>query len=90
MEVTAMMTIFVVGGLAITYREGIVIGMLGTVVFMVVNMHAQTCHIFACMPMQVHRRRPGKLEREDEHEDQGNKATHGGHSSFTRFDMSGG
>jgi uncharacterized membrane protein YgcG len=87
--VTAMMAVFVVAGFAVTRRGSVVIVMSGTVVIMVVNMHAQSRYIFACMPMQTHRRRPGKLERQDEHEDQGNEATHGGHSSFTGFDMSG-
>lgn len=91
MVVTAMMAVFVVAdigvALAVTRQGNIVIGMTGTVVIMVVDMHAKRCHIVACMPMQTHRRRPGELERQDEHEDQGNEATHGGHSSLTGFDV---
>jgi hypothetical protein len=41
------------------------------------------------MPMQSGRRCPGELERNDEHDDQGDEATHGGHSTETTASTKG-
>lgn len=72
MVVAAMMPVFVVAGFAVTRQGGVMIGMSGIVVAMIVGVHAQGCHIVARMPVQVRRRRPGELERDDEHENQDN------------------
>lgn len=53
--------------------------MPGIVMIVVMYMHAHRIHI--CMPMKPERHRPGGLERDDEHDDQGNKTTHAANST---------
>lgn len=58
------------------------------VVFMMVSMivNMETCcrHVISYVPMYACSRGPGELERNDKHDDEGNKAAHGVHS--TEFD----
>jgi hypothetical protein len=44
-------------------------------------MEARVGHVFAHVPVQAGRRCPGELERNDEHDDQGDEATHAGNST---------
>ena len=53
--------------------------MPGIVMIVVMNMHAHRVHL--CMPMKPERHRPGGLERDNKHDDQGNKATHAANST---------
>ena len=78
MAVAAMMLVFVVAVIRTVVR-GVVIGMPGIVVVMIVGVYAQGSHVLPHVTMQRSSRRPGKLERNDEHDDQGDKAAHAGH-----------
>ncbi len=76
----AMMFVLVMV-LAICVASGFVTRMAAFMMVMIVGMKARRGHAFHLVPMQPDRRRPGKLERNDEHDDQGDEATHGGHST---------
>ncbi len=78
MAVATMMFIFVVVVIRTAVR-GVVIGMPGIVVIMIVGVYAQGSHVLPHVPLQRSSRRPGELERYDEHDDQGDKAAHAGH-----------
>lgn len=78
MAVATMMLIFVVVVIHTAVR-GVVIGMPGIVVVMIVGVYAQGSHVLPHVPLQRSSRRPGKLERNDEHDDQGDEAAHAGH-----------
>jgi len=43
----------------------------------VVGMNGECCHVLAQVALQAGSRCPGELERNDEHDDQGNQTTHG-------------
>jgi hypothetical protein len=77
MAVAAMMLVFVVVVIHAAVR-GVVIGMPCIVVVMVVGVYAQGGHVLSHVSMQRSSRRPGKLERNDEHDDQGDEAAHAG------------
>ena len=81
MVAVAAMVPFVVSVIRVTSHGEVVVVMSGVVVVMVVGVHAQGRHILAQVPMQAQCRRPGELERNNEHDDQGDEATHGGHST---------
>lgn len=51
----------------------------GIVMIMVMDMHANRIHI--SMPMKPERHRPGGLERDDEHDEQGNETAHAANST---------
>ena len=76
----AMVPILVVI-LIIRVARGVVTWMSVVMMAMIMGMKARGGHILARMPMQPGRRRPGELERNDEHDDQGDEATHGVHST---------
>lgn len=78
MAVAALMFVFVVVVIHAAVR-GVVIGMPGIVVVMIVGMYALCSHVLPHVPMQPGNRRPGKLERNDNHDDQGDEAAHAGH-----------
>ncbi len=80
MAVATMMLIFVVVVIRTAVR-GVVIGMPGIMVVMIVGVYAQGSHVLPHVPMQPSHRRPGELERNDEHDDQGDDAAHGGDST---------
>lgn len=80
MVAVVAMVFFVVSVIHVASHGKVVVIMSGIMVVMVVGMHAH-CHILAQVPMQARCRRPGELERNDEHDDQGDKATHGGYST---------
>ena len=46
-----------------------------------VGMNAESRHVFADVPVHAGRRRPGELERNDEHDEEGDEAAHGWHST---------
>lgn len=76
--VAAMMTVFIVL-FAIGTAESVEVrtGMPGIVMVVIVDMRAHGVHRH--VPMQAGRRCPGELERNDEHDDQGDEATHERH-----------
>jgi len=73
--VVSMMSVFVVI-LIIRVAIGVVIWMSAFMVVMIMGMKARGGHILPRMPMQPGRRCPGELERNDEHDDQGDEAAH--------------
>ncbi len=73
--VTAVMAILIVLLVTCAGRGAFMAGMFGIVMVVVVmNMRARYIHHH--MPMQSGRRRPGELERNDEHDDQCNETAH--------------
>jgi len=65
----AVMTIGVVAAAVLVGRCGqVVIGMPGVMVVMIMGMHARGRGAPIQMPMHASSRRPGRLERQDEHE----------------------
>lgn len=78
--IVAMMSILVVV-LVIGVASGVGNRMTAFMMVMIVSMKTRGGHVFRHAPMQPDRRRPGELERNDEHDDQGDEATHGGHST---------
>jgi hypothetical protein len=75
-----MMAVVVMAGIVLTRRSRIMVmgRMRVGVKVMVVDLHTDSMSLASTMPMHTHRRRPGELEWNDEHEDQGNQAAHGG------------
>ncbi|MFO7542746.1 MAG: hypothetical protein R6W97_08080 [Thiobacillus sp.] len=71
----AMMSVLVVL-LIIRAARSVVIRVTAFVMIMVMRMKARSGHIFPHVSMQARRRGPGELERNDEHDDQGDEATH--------------
>lgn len=84
----AMMAVLVVV-LAICVASGVVTRMAAFMMAMTMRMKARGGRAFRHVPMQPGRRRPGELERNDEHDDQGDEATHGGHSTETFVTIKG-
>lgn len=78
--VMAMMAVLVVI-LIVLVAGGIVVRKAAVMMVMIMGMKTRDGHIFSCMTMQPGRRCPGELERNDEHDDQDDEATHGGHST---------
>jgi len=76
MAVATMMLIFVVVVIRTAVR-GVVIGMPGIVVVMIVGVYTQGSHVLPHVPLQRSSRRPGELERNDNHDDQGDETAHG-------------
>ena len=76
----AMMSVLVVI-LIIRVASGVVIRMSAFMMVMIMRMKARGGHILPRMPMQPGRRCPGELERNDEHDKQGDEATHGSDST---------
>ncbi len=72
----AVMSVLVVI-LIIRVARDVEIGVRAFMMVMIVRMKARGGHVFPRVPMQPGRRRPGELERNDEHDDQGDEATHG-------------
>ena len=79
-----MMAVFAVVFLILGVARGAVIRM-GAVrvaaVVMAMLVETRARDVLSGVSLQADRRRPGELERHDEHDDQGDKATHGGHST---------
>ena len=73
----AMMSVLVVV-LIIRVAGSVVIRVSAFVMVVIMRMEARAGHVFAHVPMQSGRRCPGELERNDEHDDQGDEATHVG------------
>ena len=68
--------------LIIRVARGVVIWMSALMMVMIMRMKARSGHILPRVTMmQASRRCPGKLERNDEHDDQDDEATHGVHST---------
>lgn len=78
--VVAMMSVLVVI-LIIRVARGVVIWMSAVMMVMIMGMETRSGHVLPRMPMQPSRRCPGELERNDEHDDQGDEATHGSDST---------
>ena len=78
--VVAMMSVLVVI-LIIRATRRVVIWISAFMMIQIMGMKARGGHVLLQVPMQPGRRRPGELERDDEHDDQGNEATHGVHST---------
>ena len=73
--VAAMMTVFIVlFAIGTAECAEIMAGVPAIVMVMSVDMRAHGVHRH--VPMQAGRRCPGKLERNDEHDDQGDETTH--------------
>ncbi|MDZ7595237.1 MAG: hypothetical protein U0932_11370 [Thiobacillus sp.] len=66
--------------LIIRVARGVVIWMSAFMMVMIMRMKARRGHI-PRVTMHVSRRGPGKLERNDEHDNQDDEATHGEHST---------
>ena len=79
MVVTMMAVLVVI--LIIRVARGVVVWVSAFMMVMLMRMKARGGHILPRMPMQPGRRCPGELERDDEHDDQGDEATHGAHST---------
>lgn len=78
--VVAMMSVLVVI-LIIRVASRVVIWISAFLVIMIMGMKSRSGHVLLHVPMQTRRRCPGELERDDEHDDQGDEATHGVHST---------
>ena len=76
----AMMSVLVVI-LIIRATRRVVIWVSAFMMTMIMGMKDRDGHVLLHVPMQPRRRRPGELERDDEHDDQGDEATHGVHST---------
>ena len=61
--------------------RGVVVRVTAFVMVMIVRMKTRDKCVFSCMPMQTGRRSPGKLERDDKHDDHGNETAHFLHST---------
>lgn len=78
--VAAMMTVFIVlFAIGTAECAEIMAGVPAIVMIVSVDMRAHGVHRH--VPMQAGRRCPGKLERNDEHDDQGDETTHGSDST---------
>lgn len=78
--VVAMMSVLIV--ILITrVARGFVIWMSTFMMVMIMRMKARGGHTLPHVTMEAGRRRPGELERNDEHDDQDDEATHGVHST---------
>lgn len=79
--VMAMMSVLVVVRI-VGVAGGVAIGM-GAFIMMAVIVHMETRggHVVPRMPVQPGRRCPGELERNDEHDDEGDETAHGVHST---------
>lgn len=73
--VVAVRVVLIVVGSGAHGKRVAVMVMSCMMVVMVMRMHAY--RIRADVPMKSERRRPGELERDDEHDDQGDEAAHG-------------
>ena len=83
--VVGMMPIIVVS-LSRPFVSSVVTRVAAFMVVMIVGMERQCRNFVADMPINAYRRRPSELERNDKHDDQGDKATHNWHSTeFTEF-----
>lgn len=74
MVVTMMAVLVVI--LIIRVARGVVVWVSAFMMVMLMRMKARGGHILPRVPMQPGRRCPGELERNDEHDDQGDEATH--------------
>lgn len=79
MAVTMMPVLAVL--LIIRAARSVVVRVTAFVMVMIMRMKARRGHLFPRVTMQASRRGPGKLERNDEHDDQGEEATHGSDST---------
>lgn len=78
MAVAAMMTVFIVlFAIGTAECAEVMTGVPAIVMVVIVDMRAHGVHRH--VPMQAGRRCPGELERNDEHDDQGDEATHARH-----------
>ena len=75
-----MMSVLVVL-LIIRAARSVVVWMSAFIMVMIMRMKTRSGHIFSHVSMQARRRGPGELERNDEHDDQGDEATHEVHST---------
>lgn len=76
----AMVAVF---AMVLIRRVG-VIGVYAVMMVMIVHVKADGRDVVSYMPIGAHRRRPGNLERNDEHDDQGDETTHGADSTEYR------
>ena len=74
MGVTMMSVLAVL--LIIRTARSVMVQVAVFVMVMIMRMKARSGHIFPHVSMQASRRCPGELERNDEHDDQGDEATH--------------
>ncbi len=74
MAVFVMMAVVVVACMRSVSRMDFMAGMAAVMVIV----QAKDRRVLAHMPIQRRARRPGELERDAEHEDQGDEAAHGG------------
>ena len=77
MAMADMIVVVVVGNVIALPGEYVVMfRMRAGVKIMVMKMHPDRMRITTRMHMQAHRRRPGKLERNNQQKDQGDQAAH--------------
>lgn len=80
-----MMPVIVVS-LGRPFVSSVITRMVAFMVVMIVGMESQSHNFLTDMPINAYCRRPSKLERNDKHDDQGDEATHNGHSTeLTEF-----
>jgi len=79
MVVTMMSVLIVI--LITRVARGFVIWMSAFMMVMIMRMKARSGHTLLHVTMEAGRRCPGELERNDEHDDQDDEATHGAHST---------
>ncbi len=71
----AIVAVFLV--LRIGWRVVIVMRVAMMVMVMAVRVKPRDRDVLSCMPVHADRRGPGELERDDEHDDQGDETAHG-------------
>ena len=84
MVAVAVRVLFVVSVIRVASHGEVMVIMIvvpSIMVVMVMGVHAQSRYILVQMSVQVRRRRPGELERNNENDNQGDEATHDGHST---------
>jgi hypothetical protein len=79
-----MVTIIVVTDIRIAWLSVVMVRFRAGVKIVRMGMYADSTSISTRMPMHVHHRRPGELERNDKKEDQGNQAAHASDTNSTR------
>ena len=74
-----MMAVFVV--ILIIFATEVVVIRMAFMMILIVGMKARGSQVLSHVTMHARHRRPGKLERNDQHDDQGDEAAHGRHST---------
>jgi len=81
MRMAMMAIVAVLLALGIGWRAVVVMRVAMRFVVMTVRVKTRGRDALSCMPVNADGRGPGELERNDEHDDQGDEATHGSDST---------